>query len=159
VFGSGNNMAFDVAALRAAGGFDPALGAGTRTRGGEDLDAFLNILLAGGTLVYEPAAIVHHTHRADFDSLSEQLYGYGTGMSAMVVKHVLSDPRTALQVLRRLPAGLRHLLDPSSVKNAGKGADFPEELTRVELKGYVRGPLLYLRTKVEQRQPSASATS
>ena len=139
-FGSGNNMAFDADALRSIGGFDAALGAGSRTRGGEDLDAFLRILLGGGTLVYEPSALVRHTHRSDLASLREQLYGYGTGMSAVVAKHLLTSPSNAAQVLQRLPAGLKRLLDPASVKNAGKSADFPPELTRVELKGYAAGP-------------------
>lgn len=151
-FGSGNNMAFDTEALRAVGGFDLALGAGSKTRGGEDLDAFLSILLGGGILVYEPGAIVGHTHRADFTSLRKQLYGYGTGMSAVVAKHLLADPRSAIRVLRRLPAGLRRLLDPTSEKNAGKRADFPRELTRVELMGYARGPGLYVRSRADVRR-------
>jgi O-antigen biosynthesis protein len=41
-YGSGANMAFRTAALRAIGGFDPALGAGTRAQGGDDLAAFFD---------------------------------------------------------------------------------------------------------------------
>src|SRR6185312_6444167 len=60
--GSGANMAFDTSVLRAMGGFDPALGAGTRARGGDDLAAFFEVLQRGHRLVYEPAALVRHRH-------------------------------------------------------------------------------------------------
>ena len=42
--GLGSNMAFRVAALRAAGGFDEALGTGTPTHGGEDLAMLVELL-------------------------------------------------------------------------------------------------------------------
>ena len=46
-FGSGANMAFDAALLRRLGGFDPATGAGTFARGGDDLTAFFRIVVGG----------------------------------------------------------------------------------------------------------------
>jgi glycosyltransferase involved in cell wall biosynthesis len=152
VFGSGNNMAVRTAWARHHGLFDEALGAGTVTRGGEDLDAFLTVMMAGDLLVYEPRAIVHHHARADSDSLRQQLYGYGSGMSAVIVKHALTSPRRALAIAARLPAGLVKLLSPSSEKNAARSADFPPELTRAELKGYLAGPVLYLRARSRARR-------
>ena len=65
--GLGSNMAFRTDVLRAAGGFDEALGTGTPTRGGEDLAILVELLAGGHRLAYEPAAIVHHTHRATID--------------------------------------------------------------------------------------------
>src|SRR6185312_3629836 len=47
VFGTGANMAFRTSALRATGGFDPALGPGSSGVGGEDLAAFFQIIMAG----------------------------------------------------------------------------------------------------------------
>src|SRR5262249_34518962 len=41
VFGTGANIAFRSDAIRALGGFDESLGAGSPTCGGEDLDAFV----------------------------------------------------------------------------------------------------------------------
>ncbi|MFT4215672.1 MAG: glycosyltransferase [Micropruina sp.] len=156
-FGSGNNMAFRAAALRALGGFDEALGAGSPTRGGEDLDAFQAVYLAGGTVVYWPAAIVRHHHRADQAALVEQLHGYGVGMAAVVTKRFLSSPAVAADVLRRLPGGLRLLLDARSAKNRGKSAVFPAEATRAERRGYLVGPVVYLRTRRRVRRASAVA--
>ena len=65
VFGSGANMAFRADALRAMGGFDTSLGAGSAALGGDDLAAFFDVIEAGHTLVYEPTAFVRHRHRAD----------------------------------------------------------------------------------------------
>lgn len=156
-FGSGNNMAFRTAALHQLGGFDEALGAGSLTRGGEDLDAFQAVYLAGGTVVYWPAALVRHHHRADHDALVEQLHGYGVGMAAVVTKRFLSSPATAVGVLRRLPGGLRLLLDSRSAKNHGKSAAFPVEATRAERRGYLVGPGAYLRARRRVRRHSAVA--
>lgn len=153
-FGSGNNMAFRGDALRALGGFDEALGAGSPTRGGEDLDAFQAVYLAGGTVAYWPAALVRHHHRADRAALVEQMYGYGLGMAAVVTKRFLSSPAIAWGVLRKLPGGLRLLLDARSAKNSGKSVAFPAEATRAERRGYLVGPAIYLRTRIALRRPT-----
>lgn len=152
VYGSGNNMAFRRSWLLAQDLFDEALGAGTVARGGEDLDAFLTVMLAGGVLVYEPRAIVRHYARSDLVTLRKQMFGYGSGMAAVVVKHFVSNPRRAAQITARLPAGVRKLLDPGSEKNASKSATYPVELARSELAGYAAGPALYLRSRREARR-------
>lgn len=78
--GTGANMAFDRHALISVGGFNPVLGAGTATRGCEDLEIFFRILRAGQSLVYEPAALVWHRHRRDYKTLREQLANNGVGL-------------------------------------------------------------------------------
>ena len=147
VYGSGNNMAFRSSWLQTSGLFDEALGAGTIARGGEDLDAFLTVMLGGGVLVYDPRAIVKHYARSDMAALQKQMYGYGSGMAAVVVKHFVASPRRAVGIAARLPAGLRRLLDPRSEKNAAKSTAYPPELARSELSGYAAGPVLYLRSR------------
>ena len=147
VYGSGNNMAFRTDWLRTQPLFDEALGAGTIARGGEDLDAFLRVMLAGGALVYEPRALVRHHARSDLAALRRQMYGYGSGMAAVVVKHVVSSPRRAVEISARLPAGLRKLLDPQSEKNATKTSAYPSVLVRSELAGYAAGPVLLARSR------------
>src|ERR1700729_3826377 len=57
-YGAGANMAFRRQAIERIGRFDCALGAGTSTLAGEDTAAFSALLLAGGTIVYQPTAIV-----------------------------------------------------------------------------------------------------
>ncbi len=150
-YGSGNNMAFDVSWLRSRGGFDVTLGAGMPPRGGEDLDAFLRVILDGKVIVYEPRALVRHHARAGTADLHDQMYGYGSGMSAVIVKNLLGRPRAALSLLGRFPAGVRFLLDPGSAKNADRGSSYPRSLSRSELKGYLAGPFLYVWSRARVR--------
>ncbi len=97
-FGTGANLAVDRELLRRLGGFDLALGAGTRSRGGEDLDLFVRVLRAGAALAYEPTALVWHHHRAGDVELRAQMYGYGTGLTAYLTKQ-LTDPVARRDVL------------------------------------------------------------
>jgi glycosyltransferase involved in cell wall biosynthesis len=147
VFGSGNNMAFRAGPLREQGGFDVALGAGSRARGGEDLDSFLAVILSGGVIVYEPRALIRHHARSAMAELRRQMYGYGTGMSAVIAKHFVAHPASAAQIARRMPAGISKLLAPGSAKNGRRRRDYPGSLTRLELAGYLTGPLLYLLSR------------
>ena len=152
VFGSGNNMAFRTEWLRRNAMFDVALGAGTLTRGGEDLDSFLSVILSGGVVIYEPRAVVGHYGRGDMESLHKQMYGYGSGMCAVIAKHLVASPRSAVRIMARVPAGLRKLLDPGSEKNQDRTEEFPRELRRAELNGYLAGPALYVRSRRDARR-------
>ncbi len=147
VFGTGNNMGFRAEAIRSIGGFDPALGNGTPALGGVDSEALLRTVLEGRTVLYEPAAIVHHIHRADYTDLRKQVYSYGVGLTAYLLKTMLSRPELIPDVARRIPAGLRFALSPTSEKNDEKRGDYPSELTRLELRGMAYGPLAYLRSR------------
>ena len=156
VFGSGNNMAFTTAVLGRLGPFDEALGAGTPAAGGEDLDMFVRLMLAGEVLVYEPAAVVRHSHRHDDRSLRDQVRSYGSGLSAMITKQLLLDRAGRRRIARRVLPGLRHLFSSASPKNSRKTSGFPRGLTRAELSGMAAGPWLYLRgRRALRRRPSA----
>lgn len=146
-FGSGNNMAFRTTLLRQLGGFDVALGAGSASLGGEDLDIFRRVFTAGRAIVYQPSAAIRHHHRSSYPELTSQLFAYGAGMAAVITKQLLSGPRAATAVLVRLAPALVLLLDPGSAKNRGKSDSFPAELTRAELRGYLAGPFRYLRAR------------
>lgn len=146
-FGSGANMAFHAATLRAWGGFDPATGTGTPALGGDDLAAFLRVIVSGQTLVYQPAALLYHRHRREYDALRRTAYGYGVGFGAFLTKAVLDHPWLLLDLLGRLPRGLRYLLSPHSAKNRNKRADYPAELNALERRGMLAGPFAYLRSR------------
>ncbi|HUB36548.1 MAG TPA: glycosyltransferase [Solirubrobacteraceae bacterium] len=150
--GQGANMAFRASALRAAGGFDEALGAGTPAQGGEDLAMLVELLVAGSRLAYEPTAIVHHTHRRTLPELERQILGYGLGFTAMLTALVWRDPRHLLGLARVLPAGLHAMLGGPSTKRVRRSAGFPPHLARLELVGMVRGPLAYLASRRSQRR-------
>jgi GT2 family glycosyltransferase len=143
-YGTGANAAFRTAALRELGGFDPALGTGRLTRGGEDLDVFLRIVLGGAAIGYEPAAVVWHDHEAELDAFTQRVWGYGVGLGAVLGKHLLGPGEVRRAMLHRVPAGLRHLCDPRSPKNAQKGDRYPRRFTWLERAGIVVGPFAYL---------------
>jgi GT2 family glycosyltransferase len=151
VCGSGANMAFRTSALRAMGKFDPALGAGSIARGADDLAAFFGVITAGYTLVYEPAAIVHHRHHRNYDDLRKQMYGYGIGLTAYLTKLLVDKPDRFLDVAVRIPHGLVYVLSPRSPKNMKKCVDYPRELTTLERKGMLYGPFAYLRSRWQTR--------
>ena len=151
-FGSGNNMSFRRTRLIELGGFDTALGAGTPARGGEDLDVFRTVLLSGDAIVYHPDSVVAHHHRTTSSALRSQLFGYGTGMAAVITKVAVADTGVARTLLGRAPAAMRELLSSRSAKNAAKLADYPARLTAVELLGYLAGPWLLLRSRRRVRR-------
>lgn len=99
VFGAGCNMAFDVEALRASGGFDEALDTGPPLPGGGDLDAFFKSLAGGRPLVYEPRMAVFHRHRRGMDELRRQYASWGSGFAAFLGAR-WQDPRERAQILR-----------------------------------------------------------
>ena len=150
--GSGANMAFDTQVLRALGGFDPALGAGTPARGGDDLAAFVQVLLAGHRLVYQPEAIVRHRHRRDYAGLRSMAQGYGVGLGAYLASVVSSQPSVLLDIARKAPAVPSYLLRKDSPKNRGKGAEYPRELNRIERLGMLRGPVAYVESRWKSRR-------
>lgn len=148
IFGTGANFAFDRALLIRLGGFDEALGAGTRTRGGEDLDIFVRVLRGGRSIAYEPAALVWHHHRAGARDLLDQLYGYGTGLAAFMTKCLL-QPDTRREVLRRVPLGVRRIagIRTSTQDRLAREAVAPRGALLRELLGMAAGPALYLRAR------------
>jgi len=158
-FGSGVNMAMTATALRDIGGFNPALGAGTPTHGGEDLAAYLQVLQAGYALVYEPAALVRHRHRRDYSGLRKQLFGTGVGLTAYLTKCVVDDPQCILIFARRVLPAMGHMFGRSSAKNVHKmHGSFPLELVAVERLGLLLGPLAYWRSLRRIRHRSVSHT-
>ena len=142
--GSGANIAFAAAGLRARGGFDCALGPGTRARGGEDLLALFEVLAGGGGVVYEPGAMVWHWNRRDYASLQRLMHDYGLGLAAYLTAAVVRRPRLALGMVGQVMGGVRHVVGRSSAKNRAKRGDYPRELERRELWGMVAGPVAYL---------------
>lgn len=143
-FGSGQNLVFRRRALVELGGFDPALGTGTPALGGEELDVFIRLILAGQALVYEPRALVWHRHPDTADQLVRRSFTYGAGLGAALSKHMWSGSQRA-ELARRIPGGIRYLLARDSRKNASKGPDFPRSLELRELVGITYGPVAYAR--------------
>lgn len=148
-FGAGGNMSFRRDVLTEIGGFDPALGAGTRARGGEDTAAFTRVMLAGHSIVYRPSAFVWHRHYVDFDGIYRQLSAYGSGLTAYYVAMLRADPRLVLQLVKLFPRACRDMFGRDSLRTASIRADFPAELLRAHRRGLIRGPWAYVRGRRE----------
>jgi GT2 family glycosyltransferase len=155
LFGSGANAAFRRSLFLDLGGFPVELGPATHARGGEDLDGYLSVLMAGHRIVYEPAAIVRHEHRQGDAQLAQQVYSYGIGLSAMITKRIVDSPAERRAVLRALPAAARYVLASDSAKNAGKSTHYPRRLTAYELVGLAYGPFAYLRSRASARRSAS----
>ena len=149
--GSGANMAFRRDRLRELGGFDPATGAGTVARGGDDLTALFSVLAAGHSLLYQPTALAWHCHRRDLESLRNQAYGYGVGLGAYLTSALVSHPQMVGQALRRAPAGLRYAFHPDSPRNARVDNSWPRQLVWRERHGLALGPLAYGISRLRNR--------
>jgi GT2 family glycosyltransferase len=157
IFGSGNSMAFRRAELVAAGGFDPALGAGSPADGGEDMYALTTAILRGGTIVYEPHALCWHEHRKDYAALQRQVFSYGTGFTATMTKALTSNPRFYTAAARSLPAALAlnrfgHATPDKEAAGVDEAQRFPHELLRTHRRGIVRGPLRYAQGVIRARR-------
>jgi glycosyltransferase involved in cell wall biosynthesis len=149
-FGVGASMAFDRQALRAIGGFDVALGAGTPARAGEDTAAIADLMLSGATFVYWPGSVTWHDHRRDFTELARQLDGYGSGLTAFYTRAVVRDPRRLAHLARLAPRALRDLRGRDSIRTASMGEDYPAELRRASRHGMLAGPFRYVRSRRAQ---------
>ncbi|GAA4603007.1 glycosyltransferase involved in cell wall biosynthesis [Actinoplanes octamycinicus] len=144
-FGTGANMTFRPGVIERVGGWDTALGAGTPAMGSEDTLAFTQVLLAGGTIVYQPTAVTHHYHRRDFEGLRKQMVGYGTGLTAAYTSLLLGRPGLIWRLLKLAPTAYRDLTGSDSPRVATLQADFPRELLGANRKGMIAGPRAYLR--------------
>ncbi|GIF15525.1 glycosyltransferase [Actinoplanes teichomyceticus] len=144
-FGTGANMTFRPGVIERIGGWDTALGAGTPAMGSEDTLAFTQVLLAGGTIVYQPTAVTHHYHRRDLAGLHQQMVGYGTGLTAAYTSLLMSRPGLIWQLLKLAPVAFRDLTGADSLRVATLRADFPRELLGANRRGMIAGPRAYLR--------------
>lgn len=149
-FGTGANFAFRRKVLEDIGGFDVALGAGTPTGGGEDLDAFVRVLLRGAAISYTPRAIAWHHHRATATELRRQMFSWGVGLGAFVCAH-LARRDTRKLVLRRVGVGFAQLVRTVRVETGREkaaGTSTPRGLLLLELLGMVLSPYYYVRSRL-----------
>jgi GT2 family glycosyltransferase len=159
VVGSGANFAILRDLIQQLGGFDESLGAGSPTRGGEDIDGFFRVLRTGRSIVYEPSAIVWHVHRADFAELRRQIYGYGLGFGAYATKYVLNH-NTRSEVVSLLPRSLAHMARTwySIAATPHSDAMNRRALVFAEMRGMAAGPIVYAlgRWRLHRRRPSSA---
>ena len=139
--GAGANMAFDAALLRRLGGFDPATGAGSAARGGEDLLAFFRAITAGRSLVYQPLAITWRHRPRAMQDLKAHAYDHGVGLGAYLTAAVAHEPRMLPGMLRRLPRGIVYELGHSGAR-----------YTAARRMGLLYGPFAYAKARRADRR-------
>lgn len=161
-YGAGANMAIRKSALERIAGYNLALGAGSKARGGEDLEVFTRLLWTGSRMGYEPSAVVSHTHRREYEELLSQLDGYGVGFTAILTALMTSDARHVLGIGYQVPLAMATVVRQSlnrisrsrkstpvaqsDAASAGADASYPRALLGKELGGMPRGPFAYARS-------------
>jgi GT2 family glycosyltransferase len=151
-YGAGANMAFRREAIERIGRFDCALGAGTSTLAGEDTAALSALLLAGGTIVYQPTAIVHHRHRRDYEALRRVMLGYGRGLSAYYASMLVRQPGSAAELIKLSRHALRDQFSRRGQRLGGDLDGFPPELLRINRIGLMQGAFMYPRAWLQARR-------
>ncbi|WP_370329725.1 glycosyltransferase family 2 protein [Mycolicibacterium hippocampi] len=158
-YGTGANFAVDREAVLRLGGFDEALGAGSPTGGGEDLDMFFRVLRAGDQLVYDPSAVVWHRHRASGEGLAAQSHTYGVGLGAWIAK-IACDRRTAQHAVAtavlRAPSFMSHLAYSASTSRPTDdlAALLPDGLSTPAWRSVIAGFRSYRAGLREGRRPA-----
>ncbi|MFI7602962.1 glycosyltransferase [Actinoplanes sp. NPDC049681] len=156
-FGTGANMTFRPGVIERIGGWDTALGAGTPAMGSEDTLAFTQVLVGGGTIVYQPTAVTHHYHRRDFEGLQKQMVGYGAGLTAAYTSLLMKRPGLLWPLLKLVPGALRDLTSKDSLRVSTLREDFPRELLTANRRGMIAGPRAYLKGRRAARAKARSS--
>ncbi|HZO75281.1 MAG TPA: glycosyltransferase family 2 protein [Ktedonobacteraceae bacterium] len=141
LFGCGASMAFKASILRSAGAFDPAIG--SQRCAAEDVATLFRLLMHGYKVVYEPASLLYHLHRREYYALRQQLYSYGMGLTAYLIKNVLDYPQLLLDLCTKVPYDL--LISRADQKQP-KSLSYPKELSNLQVKGMLYGPIAYLQS-------------
>jgi O-antigen biosynthesis protein len=156
IAGTGANMAFQRSVFNAIGPFEPALGAGTVSRGGGDVEMFFRVVKEGHALVYEPDAIVRHRHRRTYAELKTQLADWGIATCSVAVRSAFAYPderRPLLTACGRWAKGKLATLF-TSLKQP---LPYPRRLILAQLTGVVRGLPRYGRAKLNVRRITRQA--
>jgi len=153
-FGTGANMAYRRSVFSEIGMFDPALDVGTVTNGGGDLDMFFRVLKFGHTLVYEPAAMVRHRHRRDFEHLHTQIANNGIGFYSHLVRNAIEFPEERRGLAKLAWWWLCEWNLRRWLQSRFRPVEIPHELISAELKGSFIGLLRYPKARRRARKLS-----
>jgi hypothetical protein len=148
VMGTGSN----IACRREAGlalEFDTALGLGTPTRGGGDLDFLYKVIRSGGVVAYRADAVVRHIHRRTQKELRQLCYDYGVATSAFAWKCIVKyhDLSGVACIIHKMTYHV------AEIATAALGLrQWPAKLAWTELKGMINGPLAFAKARWETRK-------
>lgn len=100
-----------------------------------------------GALVYQPAALSFHRHRATVDELEKQMSGYGRGLTGVLSKRLLRRPAERRLLAAKVMAGVRHAIGPQFRTESAQdvpASPYPRSMLAREVLGMAQGPLAYV---------------
>jgi GT2 family glycosyltransferase len=153
-FGVGANMAFRRELFDTIGPFDVALDVGTTSRGGGDVEMFHRLVAQGYTLVYEPAALVWHTHQRDAASLRRLVYNNGHSFGAYLLTCARNRTVSRCSILH---FAVCHWLGRWFLRRLRRPGRFPRRLVALELAGALVSPLSHRAAQKRARQIATAA--
>jgi glycosyltransferase involved in cell wall biosynthesis len=140
-------MAFRRSVFGEIGLFDPALDVGTVTNGGGDLDMFFRVLKFGHTLVYEPAAMVRHRHRQDFEHLHTQIANNGIGFYSHLVRNAIEFSEERVGMMKLAWWWMREWNIRRWFQSKFRPVEIPHNLISAELRGSLTGLMRYPKAR------------
>jgi GT2 family glycosyltransferase len=148
--GAGANAVFRRRAFEEIGLFAEDLDAGTPAEAAGDTDLFYRLLAAGYRVLFDPARIVWHRHRADERALRRLLFGYSVGIVAVSLRWLIRhrDPG-ALRVLAWLYG--RHMLARLRLLLRRDDHRLSLRLLLAELAGGLIAPYRLVRSRLSRR--------
>jgi glycosyltransferase involved in cell wall biosynthesis len=149
-FGVGANMAFRKQVFQHIGNFDVALDVGTASHGGGDIEMFHRLVHRDYKLVYEPAAIIWHTHRREMTALKKQVFDNGRSFGCYLITCLHSGSVKTKTVIRFLVIDwfknwiCRNLIRPRR--------QFPRKLALIEFWGMITSPFAYIISQANAKK-------
>lgn len=144
--GAGANMAFRKSAFERCGVFHEHLDAGAAGCNG-DSEMWFRILKNGGAVVYNPAAIVFHTHRKTITELRSQIRFYMRGFvtAALIQRRLDPHQRYLHHLLVTLPMYYAKRTARGFPRYLGKNLTLFHEIT-----GFLSGFYYYLKLRFKK---------
>ena len=115
----------------------------------------MKVILGGGTVAFEPTAVVRHTHRETSEEFMKQVRGYGTGLSAMYTALIFEDPRHGWEILKRLPKGLKLLVHAGEKRSPSESTCYPRKTQAEQFIGLASGPFAFIWSVWDMRRTIA----
>jgi cellulose synthase/poly-beta-1,6-N-acetylglucosamine synthase-like glycosyltransferase len=140
--GIGANMAFRRESLEIWPGFRESLGRGTPMQGGEEHNAFFELVRKGYKVAYAPEAVARHRYPHTLAAIRRTNFRYLAGAAAYATLLVVEEPRYRRRTLRYMfEALLGRKREWRLSERSGAGVVLPRA---ARLLAYLCGPPLYL---------------
>ncbi len=147
-------LCVSASAFDALGGFDPRLGAGTPSAGGDDVDLVLRARRAGKAVRDIPRAIVFREYPDAQPTLERDAFARGAGVSAAMANQLVAGRGTGRRRVRGAAAALRvgHVARLRAYPDVVLESGSPRTLAMIERLGLIVGPVAYARTALGRRR-------